>query len=135
MNGGYEQSIIEELGADGAAPLPGDGTGDALEGKLHSSGSVRLAPVEDLIATVCGVSREVLSFSDKLHEKLEKYRGKLRAEQRVELCEKLAAGHIGTGVFSMLWKVLFGEEIAEGESRNSRFYEEIMRLDEEKSDA
>jgi hypothetical protein len=102
-----------------------------LRTELYSGGSVRLAPVEDLIASIRGITAEEVKKSAELEE----HGDKLRVQQRVELCERLASGNISPNSFEILWEVLFQEKIANGCSRsNSSLFDEILKLNGERLD-
>jgi hypothetical protein len=130
MVNAYEESLMGELDrgrvADPAQWPQADG-GNTFEKRLYPNGCVRLAPIEDLLASIVGTpdGKDSAEFRDKL----EKYGGKLRAEQRVELCERLANGGIQPSSFEILWKILFNEEIGKAGGDLSEFYEEIMKSD------
>jgi hypothetical protein len=102
--------------------------GESFEERFHHNGKVRMAPVEELIASIYDVSVPELNDSPFLRDKLSKHGGRLVARQKVELCERLAEGPINPSTFSALWKVLFHEEIGINAGGGSDLFNALMEF-------
>ncbi|MDR2576446.1 MAG: hypothetical protein LBC42_00100 [Puniceicoccales bacterium] len=128
----FEQSIIDEFEAEKAASKSerSDGNEQFQDEAVCCCGKIRLAPIVDLIASRYGISADIVNSSEELKKLIETRGGLWKSKQRIELCGKLAGGQINPSAFGMLWKILFGEEIAPDQRQFSKFYEEIMLADE-----